>query len=255
MPLTTWFHRGAQPAKQTAGRTGTPALDSEAAYLKELSLRLKWIQREIVNRLTGPGEETKSWVRALGARTLDLFLRQASLCRPLSEPGKLKLANDMTQIEFLLNQFLVDSGIKNGLNATSAESSDELADAYRHLRAFRPMLFLDLQQLAAPHHTAQIPKLIVAHHLFVRSPSGTLLLPHERFGWTQLQYSEWLDQHSERDQITLVERCLEEYVNDVRKRGEREFTAEYPVARTVCDDWKSLITAGAATTASASESS
>jgi hypothetical protein len=157
------------------------------------------------------------------------------------------MANDMTQIEFLVNQFLVDSGIKNGLNAAAPDPShDEVGPAYKHLRAFRPLLFLDLQQLSAPHHTSQIPPLIVVHHLFVRSPAGTLLLPHERFGWTAQQYSEWLDSHSEKDWTVLVERCLDEYVNDVRKRGEKEFVGEYPVVRSVVEGWKGLLIASEA---------
>ncbi|KAI9001852.1 Golgi transport complex subunit 5-domain-containing protein [Hyaloraphidium curvatum] len=235
------YHKSAPAKAAGVVRVGTPSTDADGQYLKELGTRLKWIQKEVVARLTAPGDESRSWVRALAARVLDLFLRHASLCRPLSEPGKLRLANDMTQVEFLLNQFLVDSGIKNGLNAASTDPTDELVSAYRHLRAFRPLLFLDLQQLVAPHHTSQIQTLIVVHHLFVRSPAGTLLLPHERFGWNQQQYSEWLDSHPEKDQITLAERCLEEYVNDVRRKGEKEFVAEFPVVRTVLDEWKARL--------------
>ena len=53
------------------------------------------------------------------------------------------------------------------------------------------------------------------------------------FGWKEAQYSEWLDSHEEADALDLLERGLGVYVEDVSKRGEKEFCAEYPVIRSL----------------------
>jgi hypothetical protein len=64
----------------------------------------------------------------VASRTLEFFVRQASLVRPLNESGKLKLTSDMTQLEFALNQWMTGTGVK--LEHVTGES-------YKALRAFR----------------------------------------------------------------------------------------------------------------------
>jgi hypothetical protein len=58
-------------------------------------------------------------------------------------------------------------------------------------------------------------------------------LPMNAFNWTEAQYSEWLDGHSEIEGASLLLRCLDVYVEEVRRRGEKEFRLEYPVVRTL----------------------
>ena len=55
------------------------------------------------------------------------FLHHASIVRPLSEHGKLKLANEMAQIEFLLGAPLAAVGL----------STSDLGVLYQSLRAVR----------------------------------------------------------------------------------------------------------------------
>ena len=61
-------------------------------------------------------------------RGLEYFIRHASLVRPLSEHGKLKLTKDMAQVELDLDQFLMRFGMR---------LESEGGDVYRSLRAFR----------------------------------------------------------------------------------------------------------------------
>jgi conserved oligomeric Golgi complex subunit 5 len=67
-------------------------------------------------------------VRAIVIRFLDYFTRQASVVRPLSEAGKLKLTKDMAQLELDLDHFLMRFGMR---------LEGDGGDAYRALRAFR----------------------------------------------------------------------------------------------------------------------
>jgi len=62
-----------------------------------------------------------------------VFIFQASIVRPLSEAGKLKLAGDMAELEFTISQFMSEYGAR----------TEEVGDEYKALRAFRPLLFLD----------------------------------------------------------------------------------------------------------------
>ncbi|KAJ3050403.1 hypothetical protein HK102_012304, partial [Quaeritorhiza haematococci] len=66
-------------------------------------------------------------IRTLGFRVLDFFLRHASLARPLSEAGKLKLASDMTQLEFALNTWFQ--------NSSGMKLDQEVPESYKALRA------------------------------------------------------------------------------------------------------------------------
>lgn len=58
---------------------------------------------------------------------LHVFIFQASLVRPLSEAGKLKLAGDMPELEFIVSQFISEYGAR----------IEEVGDEYKALRAFR----------------------------------------------------------------------------------------------------------------------
>ncbi|CAG8524966.1 9401_t:CDS:10 [Funneliformis mosseae] len=151
-----------------------------SAYMIELSNKVKHIQSQYFSRISC-GLESKE-----------------CMVRPLSETGKLKLIGDMSQLEYSLNQLLIDNGL------TLADLEEE----YKALKAFRQLLFLDNSQLTAAHHTASLPLLILIHHIIVRSPLNTLQLPHKIYGWTELEYSRWLDEHNEGEGIELIKGCL-----------------------------------------------
>ncbi|KAJ3110915.1 Conserved oligomeric Golgi complex subunit, partial [Physocladia obscura] len=190
---------------------------SLSQYVIEVGSKLRWVQREIMSRLYC-GDDTKEWYKAVGTRLIDFFLRQASLIRPLNtEVGKLKLTTDMTQLEFILNQWI---------SPTSLKLDVAMGSSYKALRSFRQLLFLDMSQVAATHHTADIPKVVVAHHLIVRA-HPLIHLPITAFGWTELGYSDWLDVHSEDDAVKLLGQCLNMYMDDVRKQGGREYRVEF----------------------------
>ncbi|KAJ3284748.1 Conserved oligomeric Golgi complex subunit [Borealophlyctis nickersoniae] len=237
------------PAVPPRGSPSRAAASSPTSqYVVELAGKIRWTQNELLARMQC-GDESKEWIRSVAARVIDFFLRHASLVRPLTEQLKIRLASDMTQLEFTLNQWFTVAKMR---------LESDLRDSYRALRAFRymlqivpvgakallqlvnfmdlifvccrPLLFLDLSQVTATHHTSTLSPLIVLHHLFCRA-HGVIHLPTTVFGWTEVQYSEWLDAHEEVQAIELLERCLDVYVEEVRRRGEKEFCAEYPVIR------------------------
>ncbi|KAJ3414234.1 Conserved oligomeric Golgi complex subunit [Chytridiales sp. JEL 0842] len=193
-----------------------------SAYILEVGSKLRWNHREIMSRFQC-GSDSRQWHIAVASRVLDFFVRHASLVRPLNEAGKLKLTSDMTQLEFALNQWMT---------GTSMKLETATGDSYKALRAFRHLLFLDLSQISAAHHTATLPPIIIAHHLIVRAYPA-IHLPMTAYNWSEAQYSEWLDAHTVVDSANVLLRCLDAYVEDVRRRGEKEFRLEYPLVRTL----------------------
>lgn len=99
-------------------------------YIVELSRRkIPWMVQEVINRLNC-GDDQKEWVRALGARIVEFFLRHASLVCPLNDSGKLKLASDMTQLELGLAQLFAAAGM-------TFDTDSRLSGLYKALRAFK----------------------------------------------------------------------------------------------------------------------
>jgi len=187
-----------------------------SSYVIELSNYLKWLKREIFNKIKC--SECKEWIHTIAARILDFFIRQISIIKPLSENGKLKLASDITTMEFNLNQWFMDCGLKN---------ENDIYIKTQTIKAFKPLLFKNTELLTDPFQTAHIPLTILIHHIFTRAPAE-LMLPHQRFGWTGQHYSEWMDSHTEAELLELLSKCLEAYAEDQKNKGQ-DLCEEYAI--------------------------
>jgi hypothetical protein len=119
----------------------------------------------------------------LAARVLTLFVRHAALLRPLSESGKLRLAQDCAELELAVG---------------ALAPLEALGPTYRALRALRPLLFLDTAAVAGSPLVAELPPSAVLHHLLSRAPPE-VASPHARAGLTLQQYATWLERASEAD--------------------------------------------------------
>ncbi|GJP61316.1 hypothetical protein CLOP_g18490 [Closterium sp. NIES-67] len=156
----------------------------------------------------------QSLAKRLASRTLLFFVRHASLVRPLSEAGRLRLARDMGELEFAVGQHLFPN--------------HALGPSYRALRAFRPLLFLDLDKIPTSSLLQDLPPSVVLHHLFSRGPPE-LLSPYARIQQPPARYSLWMDQHSEQQAWQGIKASLDDYVGSVKARGGKEFHPVYPV--------------------------
>uniref|UniRef100_A0A6Q2X181 Conserved oligomeric Golgi complex subunit 5 n=1 Tax=Esox lucius TaxID=8010 RepID=A0A6Q2X181_ESOLU len=125
----------------------------------------------------------------IAQRCITLFIRHASLLRPLGEGGKMKLAADFAQFSI----------------CPLCRRVSELGKPYRLLRSFRPLLFQNSELIASsPAVGDLIPYSTLLNFLFSRAPSE-LKSPHQRAEWSIARYSQWLDDHpSERDRLTLI---------------------------------------------------
>ncbi|KAI8338590.1 Golgi transport complex subunit 5-domain-containing protein [Chlamydoabsidia padenii] len=169
--------------------------ESTSQYTKELAKHVRYYHTQVLSRLSC-GTEPKSWVKQIGKHILKVFVFQASLVRPLSEAGKLKLAGDMAEIEFAVSQVMNEYGTR----------IEDVGNEYKALRAFRPLLFLDSAQLTATHHTAGLPPITLIHHLVVRSQATAhrLTLPHTIYDLTRAEYMDWMDAQTPKESLQLA---------------------------------------------------
>ena len=106
-----------------------------------------------------------SSIHPVACQSVELFVRLASLLRPLGEGGKMRLAADFAQMELAV--------------APLTRKVSDLGHAYRLLRAFRPLLFQNSEHIASSPALGDIlPHSTVLHFLFGRAPEE-LKPPHE----------------------------------------------------------------------------
>ncbi|KAF2302218.1 hypothetical protein GH714_033763 [Hevea brasiliensis] len=200
------------------------AMDNNTSpYMEELQKSILHFRTEFLSRLlpsstnaAAAGAETicTQLVRSMASRVLTFFIRHASLVRPLSESGKLRMARDMAELELAVGQNLYPV--------------EQLGLPYRALRAFRPLIFLETSQLEASPVLQDLPPSVILHHLYSRGPDE-LQSPLQRNKLTPLQYSLWLDSQGE-DQIWKgIKTTLDDYAVKVRSRGDKEFSPVYPL--------------------------
>ncbi|KAF8629271.1 hypothetical protein AX17_005850 [Amanita inopinata Kibby_2008] len=171
-------------------------------YMRDLAEKLSFIKTEILSRYS-LNEAGLVWATEIVKFTVRTFLLHLSIAKPLSESGKLQLTNDMTELEFALSAFLAE-----GSQGRRSDGLERIGEEYLALRAMRPLLFLDNEQLASTTFTNGLRPLFVLHHILVRSP---MPLPHALHGWQEAEYVRWLDEHSEEEAWTLIESGLEHW--------------------------------------------
>ncbi|KAI3457055.1 hypothetical protein Pfo_013718 [Paulownia fortunei] len=210
--------------EQNFGTLGLDAaMDNNASpYMEELQKSILHFRTEFLSRLLPSSGAISArtenictrLVRSMASRVLIFFIRHASLVRPLSESGKLRMARDMAELELAVGQNLFPV--------------EQLGAPYRALRAFRPVIFLETSQLGSSPLLRDLPPSVILHHLYSRGPED-LQSPLQRNKLTPLQYSLWMDSQGE-DQIWKgIKATLDDYAAKIRARGDKEFSPVYPL--------------------------
>ncbi|KAJ1975779.1 hypothetical protein H4R33_006583 [Dimargaris cristalligena] len=174
-------------------------------FIIELAHRIKYVRR-LVEKLDSAVDRVAR-VRSLGQRLLQLFMRHVSLVPQLQDADKMQLTDDLTQLEFSLNQLL---------GRVKLELKD-LGPTYQMLREFRSLVFMDYNQVAPvvgdgkggnngrrqrSAQLAAIPNDLVVQYLFSQLPKK-LTRPHEHLHLSVHEYARWLDTHGADDNRVL----------------------------------------------------
>ncbi|OQV17242.1 Conserved oligomeric Golgi complex subunit 5 [Hypsibius exemplaris] len=194
-------------------------LDSTCSrYMRELQEFLLRAQQTFFSQIDITQPLLRSTVAEFARRCVELFIRHASLVRPVGTRGRLKLAGDFAQLEAALAP----------LNLKSHEYGRELAV----LKAFRPLLFQTPGEISENSTVGPVvPFSVALHHLFSRAPTD-LQSPYGVSGWSVSRYSRYLDEHPrERDRLLGISGGLDGYAQAVRNRGETHYAVIYPVMK------------------------
>ncbi|KAK3920424.1 Conserved oligomeric Golgi complex subunit 5 [Frankliniella fusca] len=187
-------------------------------YMKELHT---FIGRAI-NLYLSPFDDQTLVVNSVSVATrcIDLFLRLASLIRPLGKVGIAKLSADFEKLELALQP----------LAGRQPPADLGWGKHLRTLRSLRTLIGLPANEVAAsPAVGTALPHSLVLTALFAQAPAD-LLSPHQSAGWSISRLSQWLDSHpAERDRLQLVGGCLQRYQQAVRQSGQAEFHPVYPI--------------------------
>ncbi|KAG8336187.1 Conserved oligomeric Golgi complex subunit [Homalodisca vitripennis] len=190
-------------------------------YMRELQ---SFVQR-VVSTYLSPFQHHQIVLESqqeLASQCLELFLRHVSLVRPISPSGRLRLVNDMKQIEVAL--------------APLCKQLSELGRVYRLLRSFRPLVEAEPQHLADCELLGDlVPHSLALMSLFSRAPPE-LPSPHQSANWSVARLSKWLDQHkSEKERLELLNGALQKYQQIVRSQNKASFHPVYPVMMSILE--------------------
>lgn len=198
--------------------------NNSSPYMEELQKCILHFRREFLSKLLPSSSNATSstslenictrLARSMASRVLIFFIRHASLVRPLSEAGKLRMARDMAELELAVGQNLFPV--------------EQLGAPYRALRAFRPVIFLETSQLEGSPLLQDLPVSVILHHLYSRGPEE-LQSPMQRNRLTPMQYSLWMDSQGEEQIWKGIKATLDDYDVEVRSRGDKEFSPVYPL--------------------------
>eukprot|EP01006_Ploeotia_vitrea_P029063 TRINITY_DN61668_c0_g1_i1.p1 TRINITY_DN61668_c0_g1~~TRINITY_DN61668_c0_g1_i1.p1 ORF type:complete len:851 (+),score=78.41 TRINITY_DN61668_c0_g1_i1:76-2628(+) len=155
-------------------------LQSKSAYIAELENRLQTTKNKILFTLDATTQPYEALSKKLAGHLLSFWVRHACLVPVPSENGKLKLAGELVNVHFAINTIY---------------NVEKLGPPYRELRAFRTVMFMDTQQIAACNEVknATLHPVNVVHHLISRSTA--LQFPYQQANPPQTveEFSEELD--------------------------------------------------------------
>ena len=157
----------------------------------------------------------------LGQRTIDLFILHASIVRPVSANGQIKLSQDCDHLEKALEPIF---NIIQAWNPVCLETKLE------ELAHFKTLITTKTEEITPESKIIKDKLLkpsIVLHVLFSRAPNE-IKSPHESAGWSISRYSSWLEDHqNETDRLQLIQGALESYVAATKAKKEKSFAFPY----------------------------
>jgi hypothetical protein len=206
---------------------------SSSLYVKELQQVLQRICRDYLQQYTCK-PILSGYMNQLAVRCIELFIRHASILRPVSDSCRARMISDSHHIETIIQTQLI-------------VKLTDLGVSYKQLKAFRHLLetrspydaasaansTLGTEVVDETHYAGvldeQLSYSVLLHYLFSYAPNE-MRSPHQNLDWSPARYSDWLDKHvNEKERLLAVKACLDAYVGLVKQRKETRFVAVYPL--------------------------
>uniref|UniRef100_A0A224X7W7 Conserved oligomeric Golgi complex subunit 5 n=1 Tax=Panstrongylus lignarius TaxID=156445 RepID=A0A224X7W7_9HEMI len=192
---------------------------SNSLYMRELQA---FISRAVTSYLSPFHNQilvTQS-CSEVASRTIELYIRNASLLRPLSECGRKKLLADFKSLEDAINPLCVHLS--------------ELGAVYSMLRSMRPLVTATPKEIASSPVLGQVIPYSLAITLLFSWGPPELPSPHQSVGWPISKLSEWLDNHpDEKDRLELLNGAFHKYEQHVYAENKSSFHDIYPIMKSL----------------------
>lgn len=130
----------------------------------------------------------------MASTTIDSFLLHKCLLTPVSEQGRRKMAADFSQLELAI--------------VLICERMGNLGRSYQVLRAFKTLLFLAPEQIAASSVLGNpVPFYLILHFLISNYNADAnalpIMLPHKYMDWSVTRYLKWVHNSTDEQRLTL----------------------------------------------------
>lgn len=194
-----------------------PSLNSDTLKVTATSMYLKELQDFISRSWTShmsPFTDKSSVLQCakeLSIKTIELFIQNLSILRPISMKGRERMKSDCAQLETLIQSTIIDLSL--------------LGNSYRQLRAISSLIIEKPEKLIE----SNLPSHIILFMLFGHAVNEDLRSPHRSANWSDEQLIKWLEVHKEREILELIAGALQKYRNQVRKENKSQYDAVYPL--------------------------
>ncbi|KAF3420240.1 hypothetical protein E2986_09313 [Frieseomelitta varia] len=233
------YYLSSQVTRVIANLSGLPSEGSSVIFvaLKEIDILTKNILSPLLASINDAIESIILTMhddaefrdcKSVASRCIELFVRHASLLRPLTDLGRTKLIVDFSQIEVAV------APLCRGGQLGSSEQQQ-----YRTLRALKALLPLSpdeiVQKVLEGEGECGVPRSLVLLHLFSTAPPE-LVSPHQSTSWSVGRLSQWMDKHpNERDRLAFCSGPLERYHLTVRQQNLPTFHPLFPLMKKLAD--------------------
>lgn len=165
--------------------------NSCSLYMKEFYGFILRIQSDYLKLFPNHEILLKCYIQ-LSINCIDLFLKHATMVRQYEMPQiiKNKLSNDCDKLE----QAILLLGVK----------PSDLGKSYRILRAFKPMLKQDLNELSKSAVIGTIMPYSMSIHYLISAFSNEIKLPFELMDWSISRYTKWCEDKDEQTKLAIL---------------------------------------------------
>lgn len=122
---------------------------------------------------------------------IKFYMKQVSMIREMSEPGKLLLVREMSQIEVALS--------------SSIYPLDNLKDLSFQYKSVRSLLFIEPSKI--DNLTKTIDLILILHHLLGRIPKNDIKFPNQILNISIEKYSDWLNDNPTKEILKVLDEC------------------------------------------------
>jgi hypothetical protein len=177
-------------------------------YCKEFDDLISVIKKSHLSLFQSNSNNFINNSKYLVSSVLSFYVKQICLIHGFSEEGKLKLIQEMSQIELSISS-----------NIIPVDSMKGIANQFKGLRN---LLFLETNKISI-ENTNLLGSTLVLNHLLSRIPNDyKFKYPNELLNLSIEKYSEWMDENETTEVKKILSQSFGEFEKELNKRKETQ---------------------------------